>query len=158
MGGITGIIQDGKNCTGSLVAPTLVLTAAHCVISLRPSDWEIIFGYGTSAAESVDVAHVYKFQDSSGASQDVSRDDLAVLELKVPVIDRQPVALDTDTGTVERATQEHPWMIELGYGEFKPGRAVYTIKRAGQYFDGARPDFAEKYQQSTQPAGSIGNR
>jgi secreted trypsin-like serine protease len=34
----------GQSCTGTLIAPTLFLTAAHCVAGTRATDWDVLFG------------------------------------------------------------------------------------------------------------------
>jgi secreted trypsin-like serine protease len=161
-----GFMNGTGYCTGSLVAPRLVLTAAHCVSSLRPSDWRVTFGYGTDEKQTFHVARVYKFADTAGAGKRRSVDDLAMVELADPVTTRQPIKLDSGTGTVDAAIGV--WVVELGYGKYKedtrqvplPGapksqHLVDTIKRGGQLFLGALPEFAKDYGARPDPPGLL---
>jgi secreted trypsin-like serine protease len=167
-----GALRGKSYCTGSLVAPKLVLTAAHCVTSLRPSDWSVTFGYGTDQSEKFGVTHVHKFSADAGASAGgnggfaKSSDDLALLELAKPVTSRQPIALDTGTDTI--ANSAGAWVVELGYGVTRddtkqvplPGspktqHLADTIKRAGQLLVGADPAFSTAAGARLDPPGLI---
>ena len=37
----------GQSCTGALIAPTVFLTAAHCVVDTRAADWDVLLGQTT---------------------------------------------------------------------------------------------------------------
>jgi V8-like Glu-specific endopeptidase len=82
-------------CTGSLIAPDVVLTAAHCLYDRRtgspvdPSRIEFRAGFrnGQSAATRMArraVPHpAYRFDPTAGAAE--SRNDLALVELDQPI-------------------------------------------------------------------------
>lgn len=74
-------------CGGSLIAPDLVLTAAHCVVNgvtKKPSEIEVLLGghsLSSSEGERISVAAVMPFPDYPAVSQDF---DLALLRLATP--------------------------------------------------------------------------
>lgn len=86
---------DGGYCTGVLIAPDLVLTAAHCVVNpwtgaLRPAaDFTFRAGYadGTAISESPAarvVAH-RGYDASAPDALDTIRNDVALIELAEPI-------------------------------------------------------------------------
>ena len=134
-------IGDGYQrqfCGGSLVAPTIVVTAAHCVFDEDPevlafqpaSDFEVFTGRTTlssSQGEVIDAAEVYYFVDAMGAPtvQAQSTDPDTNPELHNPVTNEWDVAFLQ----LESASSAQP--IEIAGADesalWAPGRAAYII-------------------------------
>lgn len=77
-----GVAPPAAYCTGTLIAPRVLLTAAHCLEERRPGDLGVFFGVDTAGVGStvaVVAAHVHPgFDPATGAH------DLALLVLETP--------------------------------------------------------------------------
>lgn len=128
----------GRFCTGTLVAPNLILSAAHCFFS-QGSDVPVLdgsrfanayFGHdassGISALKRVEVRQIHAMPDRSA--------DIAIAELASAIIDVRPqvVGLD-DTVPAFREVTAIGWGSTENSGEFdvlpkfRQKRALRTI-------------------------------
>lgn len=108
------MMDGGANglCTGTLVRPDRVLTAAHCAVSAGPDDLFVI-GHdvwgGDNEWHSVASAHIHP--DYTGDSYNFH--DIAVLELDEPIEHIEYIPVNT-TGFDH--TWEDRWFHMVGFG------------------------------------------
>lgn len=114
-------------CTGTLVAPRLVLTAAHCVIDPRlSSDLEVLVGAGVDAPGAAfhRVVQAIAHPDYQADGDDA---DVAVLVLDTPAA-VAPVALPADPVDAALVSQ---LVRVVGFGDTGPTGEPPGHKRTG---------------------------
>lgn len=84
-------LWDNQFCDGSLVAPDLVLTTAHCVLGTTPPQLAVVVGLTVTTSAQGQVRSVAEITLDPDYNPDNAANDLAVLRLTQPVVGISPI-------------------------------------------------------------------
>ncbi len=109
-------------CGGAVVAPTRILTAAHCVYGMEPGDFQVVVGRrrlsDTAAGETVPVSRVSAFPQYFKKANGRVFNDVAVLTLSRAVsVTPATLGVETDWGSAVTA---------MGWGHTDHQRNIYS--------------------------------
>ena len=153
-------IDGTQVCTGVLIAPTVVVTAAHCTVlqdsstgeviaDLEPEDLSVVAGALTSADVRVDqifeIRKIVTHPQFTGTIGEPSPEglgnahDIALLLLARPVIALQPTAIPS-LGMVDAVLAGRPTLTIMGYGATDPSGARVGTLQIGNTTYGGRDE------------------
>jgi trypsin len=135
--------KDAYQCTGTVVAPSLVLTAAHCAESLitgahfDPSGYRIVTGAVDPLAPGATVSTVLGVIVFPGFARRVDKGDAALLALSRPVT-APPIALATRSDMAHLQAGSPAVMAGWGLTSFAQRLPTETLRSASTVVQGRK--------------------
>jgi len=136
-----------NQCTGTLITPTLVATAAHCVEDLRVGD--VAFAVGDDAEaprQSAVAAAIYEHPDYDTYGD--AENDFAVLRFTSPFTSADPIAVNCDALPSTLAGKR---LQTAGFGE-----TLTDDENTRRYWAAVTVQYVTAYDITTYGAGSGG--
>lgn len=122
-------------CTGTLIAPKTVLTAAHCIYAYgQNAPYYVAFGTSSaSPTKAVQVTQQYKHSGYNGGAW-----DFGLLRLATPVLDVQPIPINETAMTqahVGRSIRHVGFGLTVAGGQDSGTKreVSYALRRVEQY-------------------------
>ncbi|MBI3550111.1 MAG: trypsin-like peptidase domain-containing protein [Elusimicrobia bacterium] len=118
----------GAFCSGSLVAPDIIMTAGHCIVSQDACNTtKFVFGYNVKAERayptSVPAGEVYSCKELLGREQVGNGADWALVKVDRPVTNHKPLAVNR-AGTIEVGTP----LVVIGHPAGLPTKVAGNSK------------------------------
>ncbi|MBV1858143.1 MAG: trypsin-like serine protease [Nannocystaceae bacterium] len=134
VGAMVIIEEDGVGsfCTGTLVAPDVVVTAKHCFLLSFPAEFGFAIGHDTADPDRVVAVEKVFWEMDIAAGQMGLGSDVAIAILEEPIHDIEPVKLGYPT-TMGKSPSTHVWMEhqQVGYGFATAEQTGIGVRRKG---------------------------
>ena len=128
------------NCSASLIAPNLVLTAAHCVDNKNQGcgDYKIVFDFAIGESTQIFKAEsVYECKKVRyfNFDQSLNSDDIAIIELDRKVLDRKPIRLSKKSLKKNQSLSMIGYPLGLPQKSFKHNLDTFSCNSGGPIFN-----------------------
>jgi secreted trypsin-like serine protease len=153
---VLGLSAQTVTCSGTLISPTTVLTAMHCLGApfggqrriFQAGEGTVTLGYGTSDSRKYKVAQLIPY-DPAHVTDFKPQNDLALLKLQ-STASATPAGLGGADGLANRM-----WVTELGYGRTSTTSSALSssLKAAGLQLTGEDAEHWQAEDPGFDPAG-----